>query len=656
MILRVVPPAQVDVQAETPYPENPLVMDALAGHISAAWSRAKSAKTEIQERLLRCERQRRGVYETDKLRLIRESGGSEIYMMLTDVKCRAAESWIKDVLFTAGERPFDLEPSEDPVLPPEVKLGIIDLVKTEAEEFLRQGAEIHPEVFRTRMEEVHDQIRLKLKEEARDAARRMGDLIEDQLHEGNWPKTLKEFISDYTTYPTAIAIGPTVRRKKALKWGENYLPVISSEFTREVERCSPYDFYPAPNASNVDDGDMIVMHRLSRAKLESFLGVPGWNADNIRTVLERYRTGYKVIQQGETERNDMEGKPHASLSSDNELETIRFWGSVQGFKLLQWGMKDLEPHREYEIEAWMIGAYVVKAVMNPDPLGRRPIHIASWEEIPGSIWGLALAEQMRDVQDLCNGAARAIANNMGIASGPQVEVQIDRLADGEDVTQLFPWRVWQTTTDRTGGGQPAIRFFQPQMNVDALLTVYMQFSRQADEVTGIPAYLYSGTTGSGAGRTASGLSMLMDNAAKGIKQAIAQIDTMVAGVVSRFYIHNMMFHPDPYVKGDFKIVAKGAMGLIQREQLAIRRNEFLAATANPVDLQILGPEGRAYLLRENAKSLQMDTDKLVPSIEMLKYKQEQQAQQAQQMQQLPAPQTTDPAGNPAGGMNLVGAA
>jgi len=150
----------------------------------------------------------------------------------------------------------------------------------------------------------------------------------------------------------------------------------------------------------------------------------------------------------------------------------------------------------------------------------------------------------------------------------------------------------------------------------------------------------------------------MDNAAKGIKQAISNIDKVVAGVVHRFYVHNMMYNPDPFIKGDFTIVAKGAMGLLAKEQLQVRRNEFLAATSNPVDLQIIGPEGRAYLLREVAKTLQMDTDKLVPSTEALKHQTEtaqmQQAlMQMQQMQQpQQAPQTLDAAGNPAGGADL----
>jgi hypothetical protein len=292
-------------------------------------------------------------------------------------------------------------------------------------------------------------------------------------------------------------------------------------------------------------------------------------------------------------------------------------------------------------------------VLNPDPLGERPYEIASCRAIPGAFWGTALPEVVRDVQVMCNAAARSLANNMGIASGPQVEVAVDRLADGEDVTQMYPWKIWQTTSDKTGGGQPGVRFYMPEMKAGELIGIYNQFAKQADEVTGIPNYIYgSGSGASGAGRTASGLSMLMDNAAKGIKSSIVAIDRVVAMVVKKFYIHNMMYNPDPFIKGDFRVVPKGAMGLIAKEQIQVRRNEFLAATANPVDLQIVGADGRAYLLRELAKGLQMDTDKLVPSVEMLNFKKQQieqamQTLQAQQQQQLPGPQAVNAAGDTA---------
>jgi hypothetical protein len=243
---------------------------------------------------------------------------------------------------------------------------------------------------------------------------------------------------------------------------------------------------------------------------------------------------------------------------------------------------------------------------------------------------------MRDVQIVCNAAARALANNMGIASGPQVEVSVDRLPDGEDLTKMYPWKIWQTTSDRTGGGQPAVRFFQPNMNAETLLNVYQYFQKIADEVTGIPNYVYGSSNVSGAGRTASGLSMLMENAAKGIKTAILSLDGAVSEILQRMYDHIMIYDPDDSIKGDMQIVPAGVVGTLLKESVQQRRNEFLQLTSNPVDVQIMGPAGRAALLREAAKTLNMDVDKLIPSPEqIIEQQKQQQAMQMAAAQQQP---------------------
>jgi len=654
-VVLAVPPVEVEMSIQSPKGDGfEFVETALAAYIHGCWDRAKFAKQEITERLLKCERQRRGVYDPDKQMEIAKTGGSDIYMRLSDIKCRAAASWIKDVMTVSGQRPFDLTVSHDPEVPPEIKMSIIDLVKTEAMDYLQSGMAIHPETFRVRMEQVHDEILVKLREEAKNNAQRMRDKIDDQMSDGNFDAAFRDYIDDFVTYPCAILKGPVVRRRKKMTWGPGYTPVVTTTFVREFARVAPFDIYPSPNSGGPNDGWLIERHRLSRSELQSMKGVPGYNDENIDQALERFGDqGFRTWLMGDQERDNLEGKPHSRLYNDAVIEALEFWGSVSGEKLLDWGMpkSDIKSDKEYEINAWQIGPYVIKAVLNPDPLGKRPYEVSQWNEIPGAFWGVALPEQMRDVQMMCNASARALANNMGIASGPQVEVTVDRLPDGEDVTSIYPWKLWQVTTDRTGGGQPAVRFYQPNMNADVLMNVYAQFAKQADEVTGIPNYVYGSSGVSGAGRTASGLSMLMDNAAKGIKQAIATIDRAVAGVVKRLYIHNMMFDQDEYIKGDFQVVAKGAMGLIAKEQISLRRNEFLQATANPVDLQIVGMEGRAYLLREVAKSLQMDTDKIVKDPEMLKFEAEQaqMAQAAMAAQQPQAPVTVDQAGNPAGG-------
>lgn len=642
------PPVEVEVFAEGTEAENVLAETQLAGYVRSCWERAKFAKQPIQDRLLRCERQRRGVYDPEKAVEIQATGGSDIYMMLTDIKCHAAASWIKDVMLGASDRQFDLVPSREPQIPPEVQAGIVDMVTQEAQAFVQAGAQLHPEAYRTRIEAVHDQVMMKLREEAKDAARRMGDKIEDQMDQGKFDRALRDFIDDYVTYPCAIFKGPTVKRRRRLSWGPDFTPVVVTDMTREFERVSPFDIYPSPNSSGPQTGYIIQRHRIPRSELQALRGVPGYSTEAIDQVIERFGdVGFRNWLMGDQERDNLEGKPHSRMYSDGIIEALEFWGSVSGEQLKRYGVEDeIDEHKEYEANVWLIGPYVIKAIINPDPLGNRPYDIAQWREIPGAFWGMALPETMRDIQTMCNSSARALANNMSIASGPQVDIAIDRLPDGEDITSMYPWKIWQTTSDRTGGGAPAVKFFQPEMKAGELMTVYQQFSKQADEITGIPNYVYGNTSVSGAGRTASGLSMLMDNAAKGIKNAVASIDMVVSAVVGRLYMHNMMYDPDIWVKGDFKVVSKGALGLVHKEQIQMRRNEFLQATANPVDLQIIGVEGRSYLLRELASSLQMDTDKIVPDVEVLKFKQQQQAEQqmamqvmaAQQQEALPAPE------------------
>lgn len=588
----------------------------LAAYIEKCYTEAKSAKADITERLLRCERQRRGEYDPDKLAQIRQTGGSDIYMMLTDIKCRAAESWIKDVMLSSGQQTWSLSPTTEPSLPNEMREGVIETVVMEADAVQQQGMAIDPRAIDARMKELYDQVTKALNDKAKTAAQNMERRMHDKLTEASWSDTQSELIYDFVTFPAAIVKGPIVKKKRSLKWGRNWRPEVSEDISESFERVSPYKIFPSPNAVTCQDGYIIERHELTRADLSALIGSPGYNDDAIKMALEQYgKGGVRFMEQSDTERNLLEGRNNTLVGTEI-IDSIEFWGSVSGQMLIEWGLtKNIEPEKEYEVNCWKVGQHVIKAILNPDPLARRPYSKASWESIPGAFWGVALPEIMRDTQIICNGAARALSNNMGIASGPQVEVSVDRLPDGENLTQMYPWKIWQTTSDRTGGGQPAVRFFQPNMNAETLMNVMQYFQKVADEVTGVPNYVYGSSNVSGAGRTASGLSMLMENAAKGIKQAILALDKATSEMLTRFYDHLMIYDDDPSIKGDMQIVASGVVGTLLKETMMQRRNEFMQLTANPVDLQIIGPAGRAELLRQAAQGLNIDVDKIVPKPE-----------------------------------------
>lgn len=628
------------------------VVQALAGYIRKQWTTAMMAKQmTVEIRMLKSVRARRGEYDPDKLAQLREQGSSIIYMMLTSNKCRAASSWLRDTLVTAAEeKPWTINPTPSPELPPDQVQQIMGQAQIEVQQLWMSGAPPTDQQVRERLLEMKDIAMSHIKDMAKRKAERMEVKMNDQLTEGNWGKSFSSFLDDITTFPAAFIKGPVVRNRPKLKWvpgQDGHFDLdVRDELTLEWERVDPFNVYPAPDASEIDDGYLIERHKLQRSDLLALIGVEGYSEDAIRAVLDQYgKGGLRDWIYVDMNKASAEGKSTMGVQQNPSelIDALQFWGSVQGRLLLDWGVpaeQIPDPLMDYAIEAWVIGSWVIKAVVNPDPLGRKPYYKASYEEVPGAFWGNSVADLCRDTQDVCNAAARSLVNNMSIASGPQVVYNIDRLPQGENITQLYPWKVWQVTSDpMNGNGQP-MQFFQPNSLAHELMAVYEKFAVLADEYTGIPRYMTGDSPTGGAARTASGMSMLMTNAGKSIKQVISTIDeNVIRLVIERLYFYNMRYGDDPDLKGDVQIVARGATSLIIKEQAMQRQNQFLQiALSSPIVSQVVGIEGIAELLRQSAKTLDLNPDNIVPPVEILKQRMAQ-AQQAAVAQQLAAQQT-----------------
>lgn len=618
----------------------------IAAHIQKCWTEARTAKQSlIEPRMFQAVRARRGEYDPDKLTKIKAMGGSEVFAGITSVKCRAASSWLRDVVqATGGERPWTLRPTPIPSLPPDVAEEIVRAATGVIKAMMQAGKDVPQETILQMMSTMRDQTLAKMVQDARDKAKRMADKMEDQLVEGKFMEALDEAVDDITTFPACIIKGPVIRRKKVMQWvkdGDSYTPRPTFTLVKEWERVSPFNAYPSPASVAIDDGYFIEKHQLSRQDLNDLIGVPGYSDSAIRKVLEEYgANGLRDWLTNDMTQAEASGQSTIGITQNpnSTIDALQFWGPVSGQMLRDWGMSAKEipdPTKEYHVEAWQVGTYTIKAVLNYDPLARKPYYKASYEEVPGSFWGRSVYDLVEHPQQICNALARAIVNNAGMASGPQVVVNVDRLAAGESITTLTPWRIWQITNDPQGNGaNEAITFKQPESRVQELMAVFEKFSQMADDWSGMPKYM--GGDPSGVGRTASGLSMLMGNANKGVKQVVGNIDHGIfEPMLQRLYDHNMEYSDDPDLKGDVNIVARGAASLLVKDAAQLRRNEFLTATMNPVDMQIVGIEGRAAVLRETAKTLDMNADDIVPPLPVLRQKLQVQAALAAQQGQQP---------------------
>lgn len=575
------------------------------------------------DRLISSLRAFNGTYDPQKLADIRRFGGSEVYARIVAMKCRGASSLLRDV-YLAPERSWGLEPSDDPEIDANVVQTITQLVSMEAEKNAQAGVPVDAMAIRDRT--------MQLMMGARDAAKRRAhkqaliaeEKMEEILAEGGFYKALAEFIVDLPLFPFACIKGPTVKIVNTVTY-KGGRAQIEAKPRLVWTRVSPFDLYWSPGVSDIEDASVIEKTRVSRADLNDLLDLPGYDHKAVRAVLDEYGRGglFDNWDQADSERAELEKRENPHLNRSGMISCLEFHGNVQGRMLLEYGMspKDVPDElRDYMVTAWLIGRHVIKAQISPSPRKRHPYFITSFEKMPGTPLGNGLPDILHDIAEVCNASLRALVNNLSISSGPQVVVHDDRLTPGEDGENLFPWKRWHVTSDPMGGNSSVkpVDFFQPNSNAAELLGVYKSFVDIADDLSAIPKYLAGGGAGSAAGRTASGLAMLMGNASKILQTVAANIDRdILEPLLTALYDMLMLTDTTGLLTGEESIRVKGVQVAVQKETQRTRQLEFLQVTANPIDAQIVGPRGRAAILRAVSETIGLDGQEIVPSDEQL---------------------------------------
>ncbi len=618
--------AEAEKAAKTP----DIAMTNLAAHIRSQFEIMKTHRNNQaagwSHRLTSALRAFNGQYDPEKLAAIKKFGGSEVYARVIAMKCRGASALLRDV-YLAPDRPWGITPPADPDVPASIITSIKQLVESELNSNDALGGDaVPPETIRDRMFQLFNAARQAAKKRAADQAKIAEEKIDELLTEGGFYKAMAEFIIDLPLFPFACIKGPVVRIVPTVEW-ENGVAVIKQTARLFWNRTSPFDIWWTPGAAEIEDASVIERSRVTRGDLNDLLDLPGYNHDAIRKVLDEYGRGglNDDWDSTDSERATQENRENPMMNRSGMISCLEWHGNIQGRMLIDYGMKKgTGPNevgdelRDYMVQAWLIGPHVIKAQMSPSPRKRHPYYITSFEKVPGTPLGNGLPDILNDIADVCNASLRALVNNLSIASGPQVVVNTDRLAPDEDAEDMYPWKKWHMISDPLGNNsQVPVSFFQPVSNAQELLTVYKEFNAIADDISAIPKYLSGGGAG-GAGRTASGLAMLMGNASKILQTVAANIDRDVVGPALAG-LHDMLMLTDTsgMLTGEESVKVLGVNVAIQRETMRSRQLEFLTATANPIDAQIMGPKGRSVVLRSVADGIGILGEEIIPSDEAL---------------------------------------
>ena len=616
----------------------------LVGVIKDRFKVAEDARMLDERRWIKSFENYRGLYGK-KIRF-RESEKSRVFVKITKTKVLAAFGQLVDVVFGTGKFPIGI--SETKI--PEGELenahldtqnpvpGIETTPKIEAEDtveepmdnpydvgyvgdgkVLKPGATLGKGLFEESLENQADEVGLLAEgfvpipqipelSPAQRAARRMEKLIHDQIEESNGSSEIRNALLESALLGTGVIKGPFNFNKTLNRWtneeGERQYKPLEVRVPR-IEFVSLWDFFPDPSATNIDECEYVIhRHKMNRSQFRALKNLPYFDKDAIRECLmmgPNYEEKYYE--------NQLRDSEHTEGAENTNYEVLEYWGVMDAQSAREAGIElgdDVDELDELQINAWITGNKVLRVVINPFTPHRLPYHAFPYERNPYNFFGIGIAENMDDSQQIMNGHARMAIDNLALSGSLVFDVDESALVGGQSM-EIYPGKIFRRQAGMPGQAIHGLKF---PNTANENMMMFDRFRQLADEQTGLPSYSHGQTGVQSMTRTASGMSMLLGAASLNIKTVVKNLDDFLLKPLGEAYFQwNMQFFEGSLdVKGDLEVSATGTNSLMQKEVRSQRLTTFLQTVQNPA----IAPFVKiSKLISELAYSLDLDPDEVL---------------------------------------------
>ena len=616
----------------------------LIGIIKSRYTQAEESRDSDERRWLKAYENYRGLYSNSVK--FRESEKSRIFVKVTKTKVLAAFGQLVDVIFGTGKFPIGI--AETKIAEGETNFAHLDTANPipglETSEgnipddignridnpydvgyegdgrTLKPGATYYNGIFEDSIEDQAEDAGI-LKDgvspnpqsieisPAQRAARRMEKLIHDQIEESNGNSELRNALLESALLGTGIVKGPFNFNKKLHKWdtdeeGNRTYNPLEVRVPR-IEFVSCWDFYPDPSATNMDECEYVIhRHKMNRSQLRQLRNMPYFDEDAIRNCI---KLGPNYVEK------DFESalKDDARVEEEyhSNFEVLEYWGIMDAEYAREVGIElddSIDDLDEVQVNVWICGDQLLRAVINPFTPYRIPYNAFPYERNPYNFFGIGVAENMDDSQQIMNGHARMAVDNLAMAGSLVFDVDESALVGGQSM-EIYPGKIFRRQAGMPGQAIHGLKF--PNTSQENLM-MFDKFRQLADEQTGIPSYSHGQTGVQSMTRTASGMSMLLGASSLNIKTVIKNLDDFLLKPLGEAYFQwNMQFLEDELdVKGDLEVKATGTNSLMQKEVRSQRLTMFLQTAQNPAVAPFVKI---SKLISELAYSLDLDPDEIL---------------------------------------------
>ena len=616
----------------------------LVGIIKDRFQVSEDARRSDESRWLRAYENYRGLY--NKSIKFRDSEKSRVFVKITKTKVLAAFGQLVDVIFGTGKFPIGISETKIPEgelanahldtqtgapglestmgggeLPDDIGNRMDNPYDVGYEgdgKVLKPGATFNKGIFEDSLEDkVEDQLvegfspiptMLEISP-AQKAARRMEKLIHDQIDESKGSSEIRNALLESSLLGTGIVKGPFNFNKKLHKWdtgedGErNYNPLEVR--VPRIEFVSCWDFYPDPGATSIEECEYVIhRHKLNKSQLRQLRNMPYFDEDAIRNCLQM-----GANYEEKSFESHLKDDARSDEDYQSNFEVLEYWGIMDAEYAREVGIElsdDIDDLDEVQVNAWICGNSLLRAVVNPFTPYRLPYHAFPYERNPYNFFGIGVAENMDDSQQIMNGHARMAVDNLAMAGSLVFDVDESALVGGQSM-EIYPGKIFRRQAGMPGQAIHGLKF--PNTAPENMM-MFDKFRQLADEQTGIPSYSHGQTGVQSMTRTASGMSMLLGASSLNIKTVVKNLDDFLLRPLGEaFFQWNMQFFEGGLdVNGDLEVKATGTNSLMQKEVRSQRLTTFLQTVQNPAVAPFVKI---SKLISELAYSLDLDPDEVL---------------------------------------------
>ena len=515
------------------------------------------------------------------------SSKSTVFPNITQTYVDMAAAAVADMLLPTDDKPFAVKPTPEP-----------DLV----------AAKKDPTPFRVQgpsgemMEANAGEIATRMIEEAEASAKRAETKIWDWLTEGRWHTEVRAMIDATAKIGTGVLKGPlpaTVRSRKVQQGPNGEVEIVMQTKVNPVSRhISAKNLYPDPacgedihRGSYVWEFDKISARALRELKNE---------LDQDGNPLYMHAQIDKILEEGPGKKYLNGPQPTREEADADDYPLWYYYGMAEREDFLAAGC-DCPEGKVYPVHVVMVGDEPIKVARSMLDSGAFPYDVMIWQRIPGKWYGTGEARRVRTAQRGLTGAVRAMNNNAGLSSGPQIVFNSDLIEPADGVFEITPLKLWRK---KQGKDLPDVSKAIIAINIDSrqeqLLNIITFYIELADKIATMPIQ-QQGNQGV-TQETAEGRRILQNNASV-TKRRLAKLfdDRITEPHIAKYYEWILLWEDDPELKKEFVIDAVGSSVLFERDA----QNIAIAQMAPFVKDPAFGMNPRKWA-EEWAKSNKLD--------------------------------------------------